>query len=55
MLQDDTGSGLWVAALFVAVWSPAILFAVPAGLIADRVEARRLLMVMSLIQAAPAD
>jgi MFS family permease len=53
-LREMGGSGLAVAALFVAVWSPAALLAAPAGLLADRVERRRLLAAASLVQAAAA-
>jgi MFS family permease len=53
-LREMGGSGLAVAALFVAVWSPAALLAAPAGLLADRVERRRLLAAASLVQAVAA-
>lgn len=51
-LEERTGSGLVVAVLFVAVWSPAILLAGPAGLLADRRDARRVLLAVSIAQAA---
>jgi MFS family permease len=51
-LQETTGSGVIVALLFVAVWSPAIVLAGPAGLLADRVSPRRVLLIGSLVQAA---
>jgi hypothetical protein len=41
-----------VAALFVALWSPSILLAGPAGLLADRLDPRRVLVVASAVQAA---
>lgn len=53
-LEDTTESGIIVALLFVAVWSPAVLLAGPAGLLADRYETRRVLLVVSLAQAAVA-
>jgi MFS family permease len=53
-LREMHGSGLAVAALFIAVWSPAALLAAPAGHLADRVERRRLLAAASLAQAAAA-
>lgn len=53
-LEESTGSGIVVALLFVAVWSPAILLAGPAGLPADRRDPRRVLLVVSLAQAAVA-
>lgn len=53
-LEEETGSGIVVAALFVAVWSPAIFLAAPAGLLVDRLDPRRLLTGVSLAQAAVA-
>jgi len=50
-LEDTTESGIVVALLFVAVWSPAVLLAGPAGLLTDRYETRRVLLVVSLAQA----
>jgi MFS family permease len=50
-LQETTGSGLAVAALFIGVWSPAILLAGIAGVLVDRFETRRLLAAVSLGQA----
>ena len=50
-IQETTGSGVVVALLFIAVWSPAIVLAGPAGLLADRVSPRRVLLVGSLVQA----
>ena len=50
-LEDTTDSGIVVALLFVAVWSPAVLLAGPAGLLTDRYEPRRVLLVVSLAQA----
>lgn len=43
-----------MALLFVAVWSPAVLLAGPAGLLADRFDTRRVLLAVSLAQAAVA-
>ena len=53
-LQATTDSGIAVAALFVALWAPAVLLAPLAGLIVDRLEARGVLLVASLAQAAVA-
>ena len=50
-VQETTGSGMVVALLFVAVWSPAIVLAGPAGLLADRYDTRRVLLLVSLAQA----
>jgi MFS family permease len=53
-LEETTESGIVVALLFVAIWSPAILLAGPAGLLADRFDTRRVLLLVSLAQAAVA-
>ena len=53
-IEETTGSGILVALLFVAVWSPAVLLAGPAGLLADRYDTRRVLLLVSLAQAAVA-
>jgi len=53
-MQERTGSGIAVAALFIALWTPSVLLGAPAGLLADRVESRRLLRDVSLAQAAVA-
>ena len=51
-LLVEPHGGLAVAALFVAMWSPAALLAGPAGLVADLWSPRRLLIVSSLAAAA---
>jgi MFS family permease len=51
-LQQMTGSGVAVAALMICLWAPVVLLAPAAGLLADRVETRRLLICASLAQAA---
>ena len=51
-VQERTGSGIAVAGLFIALWSPSVVLGGPAGLLADRVESRRLLRDVSLGQAA---
>ncbi len=53
-LQASTGSGLVVGALFIALWTPQALLAGPAGLIVDRFETRRVLLIGSIAQAAVA-
>jgi MFS family permease len=53
-LEERTGSGLLVALLFVAVWSPAIVLAPLAGALVDRLETRRLLAAVSVAQAGVA-
>jgi MFS family permease len=51
-VQEHTGSGIAVAGLFIALWAPSVLLGGAAGLLADRVESRRLLRDVSLAQAA---
>jgi MFS family permease len=53
-LQEESGSGLVVAAMFVALWSPMFFLAGPAGLVVDRYEPRRVLLVAVLAQAVVA-
>ena len=50
-LEDTTDSGLAVAALFIALWLPLVLFAGPAGLLVDRFDPRRVVVVASIAQA----
>jgi MFS family permease len=53
LLVEQRGeSGLAVAALFIAMWSPAALLAGPAGLLVDRVSPQRLLTLSSLAAAS---
>ncbi|MDQ5808751.1 MAG: hypothetical protein M3320_08760, partial [Actinomycetota bacterium] len=52
LLERETGSGFAVAGLFVALWSPAIVLAGPAGLLVDRIDPRRVLVAASVVQAA---
>jgi MFS family permease len=51
-VQERTGSGIAVAGLFIALWTPSVILGGAAGLLADRVESRRLLRDVSLAQAA---
>jgi MFS family permease len=51
-VQESTGSGIAVAGLFIALWAPSVALGGAAGLLADRVESRRLLRDVSLGQAA---
>ena len=53
-LADLTGSGFALAALMASLWAPSVLLAGPAGRIVDRVEARALLIWVSLAQAVVA-
>lgn len=51
-VEADIGSSFALAALFFALWSPSVLLAGPAGLLADRVESRALLIAGSVVAAA---
>ena len=50
-VQERGDSGLAVAALFIALWSPSALLAGPAGLLADVRSPARLLTACSLVAA----
>ena len=50
-VHELTGSGAAVAALMICLWGPIVVLAPVAGLLADRVETRRLLIWASLAQA----
>jgi MFS family permease len=50
-LEHDSGSGIVVAGLFIALWTPVALLAAPAGLLVDRFDPRRVLIAVSLAQA----
>ena len=50
-VQDRTESGIAVAVLFIALWAPLVVFAGPAGIVVDRFDARRVLVVASVAQA----
>jgi MFS family permease len=53
-LQEASGSGLTIAALYFAIWAPSVVLAGPAGLLADRYDPRRVLLLVSLAQAVVA-
>jgi MFS family permease len=53
-VHEQTVSGAAVAALMICLWGPIVLLAPAAGLLADRVETRRLLLWASVAQAAVA-
>lgn len=53
-LRAITGSGIAVAGLLIALWAPVVVLAPIAGLLTDRLEARALLLLASLAQAAVA-
>jgi MFS family permease len=50
-LAQATGSGITIALLYVAFWAPSVVLAGPAGLLADRYDPRRVLLLVSLAQA----
>ena len=43
-LEESTGSGIAVSALFIALWAPLVVFAGPVGLLADRFDTRRVVV-----------
>jgi MFS family permease len=49
-IQSQSGSGLVLAGLFIALFAPAVVLAGAAGLLVDRVENRRLIVMLSLAQ-----
>jgi MFS family permease len=53
-LQEATGSGITIALLYIAFWAPSVVLAGPAGLLADRHDPRRVLLLVSLAQATVA-
>jgi MFS family permease len=48
---EGMGGGLAIAAMFICLWSPVVLLSGHVGLLVDRMETRRLLVVISLAQA----
>jgi MFS family permease len=53
-LQEKTGSGIVVAGLFLALWTPVVVLAPAAGYLVDRFEARAVLIAASVAQAVVA-
>jgi MFS family permease len=53
-LEESTDSGIAVAALFIALWAPLVVFAGPAGLAVDRFDTRRVIVLASVAQAGVA-
>src|SRR5690242_20722367 len=51
-VQQQTGSAFAVSALIFALWGPVVFAAGVAGALVDRFENRRVLIVVSLTQAA---
>jgi MFS family permease len=50
-VQEVNDSGIAVAGLFIALWLPLVVLAGHAGLLVDRLDTRRVLVVASLVQA----
>jgi MFS family permease len=50
-VQRMTGSPLAIAGLMICLWSPIVVLSPVAGVLADRLETRRLLIWASLAQA----
>ena len=53
-IEEMTDSALAISALFICLWAPAVVLAGHAGVLVDRVETTRFLVVVSLAQAAVA-
>ena len=53
-VEGRSGSGVAVAAVFLALWGPIFLFAAPAGFVVDRYDARLVLFAAAAAQAAVA-
>jgi MFS family permease len=51
---EGMGGGVAIAAMFVCLWAPVVLLSGHVGLLVDRIETRRLLVVTSAAQAAVA-
>ena len=53
-IEEMTDSPIAISALFICLWAPVVVLAGHAGLIVDRFETTRLLVTVSLAQAAVA-
>jgi MFS family permease len=51
---EGMGGGVAIAAMFICLWAPVVLLSGHVGLLVDRGETRRLLVVVSAAQAAVA-
>ena len=51
MAGAGMGGGVAIAAMFMCLWAPVVLLSGHVGLLVDRVETRRLLVLVSLLQA----
>ena len=54
LAREGMGGGLAISAMFICLWAPVVLLSGHVGLLVDRVETRKLLVVVSLGQAAVA-
>ena len=50
-LEETVGSGFSLSGLFIALWAPLVVLSGHAGFLADRLEARHVLVAASLAQA----
>jgi MFS family permease len=50
-LEETVGSGFALSGLFIALWAPLVVLSGHAGFLADRLEARHVLVAASLAQA----
>ena len=51
---EGMGGGLAISAMFICLWAPVVLLSGHVGLLVDRVETRRLLVLVSVAQAGVA-
>ena len=54
MAGEGMGGGFAIAAMFICLWAPVVLLSGHVGLLVDRVETRRLLVLVSAGQACVA-
>src|SRR6059036_919871 len=54
MVREMTGSGIAVSATVLCIFGPIVFFSPWVGLLVDRIETVRLIVVMSLVQAVTA-
>ena len=54
MSGEGMGGGFAIAAMFICLWAPVVLLSGHVGLLVDRVETRRLLVLVSAGQACVA-
>lgn len=54
MAGEGMGSGFAIAAMFICLWAPVVVLSGHVGLLVDRMETRRLLVLVSAAQACVA-